>query len=77
MRNTEILTTKTKKDNVGINLLLTEARMEERRARAEVMANRMINLANHIKTNQLGISDVLDLLLQESETYRHQALEIC
>lgn len=77
MRNNESNTTKPKKDSAAINQLLTEARMEERRARAEVMSNRMVNLANHIKTNQLGIPDVLDLLLQESETYRHQALEIC
>ncbi|HBS1057079.1 DUF2732 family protein [Klebsiella pneumoniae] len=50
--------------------------MQERRARAEVMASRMVNLANHIKTNQLDINEALELLLQESEIYRHQAMEI-
>lgn len=75
MRNIETRTTTTGKDNVGLNLLLTEARLEERRARAEVMASRMVNLANHIKTNQLDINEVLELLLQESESYRHQAME--
>ncbi|MDH1795228.1 DUF2732 domain-containing protein [Citrobacter portucalensis] len=75
MHNIETRTTTTGKDNVGLNLLLTEARLEERRARAEVMASRMVNLANHIKTNQLDINEVLELLLQESESYRHQAME--
>ncbi|AUK01990.1 TPA: DUF2732 family protein [Escherichia coli] len=76
MRNIETRTTTTGKDDAGLNLLLTEARLEERRARAEVMASRMVNLANHIKTNQLDINEVLELLLQESESYRHQAMEI-
>jgi ribosomal protein S15P/S13E len=76
MRNNEIRTTKTGPNDAGLNQLLAEARMEERRARAEVMASRMVNLANHIKTNQLDINEVLELLLQESETYQHQAMEI-
>ncbi|EOI1394935.1 TPA: DUF2732 family protein [Citrobacter freundii] len=76
MRNIKTRTTTTGTDDVGLNLLLTEARLEERRARAEVMASRMVNLANHIKTNQLDINEVLELLLQESESYRHQAMEI-
>ncbi|HBN1987770.1 TPA: DUF2732 family protein [Escherichia coli] len=37
MRNIEILTTKTGPDDAGLNILLTEARLEERRARAEAM----------------------------------------
>ncbi len=32
MRNIEILTTKTGPDDAGLNILLTEARLEERRA---------------------------------------------
>ncbi|MEE9683327.1 DUF2732 family protein [Lelliottia amnigena] len=75
MRNMETRTTKTGPDDAGLNLMLTEARMEERRARASVMASRMANLANHIKTNQLDVNEVLELLFQESETYRHQAME--
>jgi ribosomal protein S15P/S13E len=76
MSNTATRTIKTTLDNSGLNQLLTDARMQERRARAEVMANRMVNLANHIKTNQLDINEALELLLQESEIYRHQAMEI-
>ncbi|EKL2662471.1 DUF2732 family protein [Klebsiella pneumoniae] len=76
MRNTASRTTKATVDKSDLNQLLTDARMQERRARAEVMASRMVNLANHIKTNQLDINEALELLLQESEIYRHQAMEI-
>ncbi|HBQ1917636.1 TPA: DUF2732 family protein [Klebsiella pneumoniae] len=76
MCNTATRTTKTTVDKSGLNQLLTDALMQERRARAEVMASRMVNLANHIKTNQLDINEALELLLQESEIYRHQAMEI-
>lgn len=76
MSNIKIRTTKCSPDDTGLNQLLAKARMEERRARAEVIASRMVNLANHIKTNQLDINEALDLLLQESETYRHQAMEL-
>lgn len=76
MRNTASRTTKATVDKSDLNQLLTDARMQERRARAEVMASRMVNLDNHIKTNQLDINEALELLLQESEIYRHQAMEI-
>ncbi|EPJ7266734.1 DUF2732 family protein [Klebsiella pneumoniae] len=76
MRNTASRTTKATVDKSDLNQLLMDARMQERRARAEVMASRMVNLANNIKTNQLDINEALELLLQESEIYRHQAMEI-
>jgi len=47
MRNIETLTTKTGPDDAGLNILLTEARLEERRARAEAMAARLDSLACH------------------------------
>lgn len=76
MCNTATRTTKTTVDKSDLHQLLMNARMQERRARAEVMASRMVNLANHIKTNQLDINEALELLLQESEIYRHQAMEL-
>ncbi|EPY4939126.1 DUF2732 family protein [Klebsiella michiganensis] len=76
MRNTASRTTKATVDKSDLNQLMMDARIQERRARAEVMASRMVNLANHIKTNQLDINEALELLLQESEIYRHQAMEI-
>lgn len=42
MRSIETLTTKTGPDDAGLNILLTEARLEDRRARAEAMAARLI-----------------------------------
>ena len=40
MRNIET-TTKVRPDDGGLNILLTEARLEERRARVEAMAARL------------------------------------
>ena len=54
MRNIETLTTKTGPDDAGLNILLTEARLEERRARAEAMAARLDSLACHITSRQLN-----------------------
>lgn len=54
MCNTATRTTKTTVDKSGLNQLLTDARMQERRARAEVMASRMVIAGGGIKrANQL------------------------
>ena len=78
MRNIETLTTKTGPDDAGLNLLLTEARLEERRARAEAMAARLDSLACHITSRQLNhvdplMADAMDLVQQrvEEERQRH------
>ncbi|MCV4633824.1 DUF2732 domain-containing protein, partial [Escherichia coli] len=54
MRNIETRTTKTGPDDAGLNLLLTEARKEERRGRADVMAARLDSLAARIVSRQLN-----------------------
>ncbi|MCY5633459.1 DUF2732 family protein, partial [Salmonella enterica subsp. enterica serovar 1,4,[5],12:i:-] len=41
MRNIETRITKTGPDDAGLNQLLTDARMEERRGRADLMAARL------------------------------------
>jgi ribosomal protein S15P/S13E len=66
MRNTATRTTKTTVDKSGLNQLLTDARCKSA-ARALSLASRMVNLANHIKTNQLDINEALELLLQEAK----------
>ena len=83
MRNIETLTTKTGPDDAGLNILLTEARLEERRARAEAMAARLDSLACHITSRQLNhveaaellrvTADAMDLVQQrvEEERQRH------
>ena len=54
MRNIEPLTTKTGPDDAGLNILLTDARLEEPRATAEAMPARLDSLACHISSRQLN-----------------------
>lgn len=48
MRNIETRITKTGPDDAGLNQMLTDARMEERRGRADVFAAHLEKLAVHI-----------------------------
>ena len=70
MRNIETLSTKTGPDDAGLNILLTEARLEERRARAEAMAARLDSLAchNHV--------EAAELLRVTAEAIQNEAQEI-
>ncbi len=54
MRNIETRSNKIGPDDAGLNQMLTEARMEERRARAAAMAARLDSLACHITSRQLN-----------------------
>ncbi len=54
MRNIETRSNKIGPDDAGLNQILTEARMEERRARAAAMAARLDSLACHITSRQLN-----------------------
>lgn len=76
MRNIETRIIKTGPDDAGLNLLLTEARMEERRARAEAMAARLDSLACHITTRQLNHVEVAELLRVAAETIQNEAQEL-
>ena len=67
MRNIETLSTKTGPDDAGLNILLTEARLEERRARAEAMAARLDSLACHITSRQLTHVEAAELLRVTAE----------
>ena len=77
MRNIETLSTKTGPDDAGLNILLTEARLEERRARAEAMAARLDSLACHITSRQLTHVEAAELLacdlLKQSRTKRRRS----
>lgn len=72
MRNIETLTTKTGPDDAGLNLLLTEARLEERRARAA----RLDSLACHITSRQLNHVEAAELLRVTAEAIQNEAQEI-
>ncbi|HBW3236227.1 TPA: DUF2732 family protein [Klebsiella pneumoniae] len=76
MRNIEILMTKTGSDDAGLNILLTEARLEERRARAEAMAARLDSLACHISSLQLNHVEAAELLRVTAEAIQNEAQEI-
>ncbi|EPK6501304.1 DUF2732 family protein [Klebsiella aerogenes] len=75
MRNIETRTTKTGPDDAGLNLLLTEARKEERRERADVMAARLDSLAARIVSRQLNNTEAAELLRQEAVKIQNEAQE--
>ena len=76
MRNIEIRITKTGPDDAGLNQMLTDARMEERRARAAAMAVRLDSLACHITSRQLNHVEVAELLRIAAENIQNEAQEI-
>lgn len=75
MRNIETRTIQTGPDEAGINQLLAEARKEERRGRADVMAGRLEVLAARIVSRQLNHKEVAELLRDEAEKLQNEALE--
>ncbi|WP_204362755.1 DUF2732 family protein, partial [Escherichia coli] len=54
----------------------TEARLEERRARAEAMAARLDRLACHITSRQLNHVEAAELLRVTAEAIQNEAQEI-
>jgi len=76
MRNTETRKTKTGPDDAGLNYLLTEARKDERRGRAEAMAARLDTLAARITSRQLNYAEAAELLRDEAVKIQNEAQEI-
>ncbi|EBZ5875004.1 DUF2732 domain-containing protein [Salmonella enterica subsp. enterica] len=76
MRNIETRTTKTGPDDAGLNQMLTDARMEERRARVAAMAARLDSLACHITSRQLNHVEAAELLRIAAENIQNEAQEI-
>ncbi|EAA3789174.1 DUF2732 family protein [Salmonella enterica subsp. enterica serovar Enteritidis] len=76
MRNIETRITKTGLDDAGLNQMLTDARMEERRARAAAMAARLDSLACHITSRQLNHVEAAELLRIAAENIQNEAQEI-
>lgn len=75
MRNIENRAIQAGADDAGINLLLAEARKEERRGRADVMATRLETLAARIVSRQLNHTEVAELLRDEAVKIQNEALE--
>ncbi|EBV5748473.1 DUF2732 family protein [Salmonella enterica subsp. enterica serovar Inverness] len=76
MRNIETRITKPGPDDAGLNQMLADARMEERRARAAAMAARLDSLACHITSRQLNHVEVAELLRIAAENIQNEAQEI-
>ncbi|MBL5901119.1 DUF2732 domain-containing protein [Lelliottia amnigena] len=76
MRNNEIRTTKTGPNDAGLNQLLAEARMEERRGRADVFAAHLEKLAVHITRGKLSGTEAAELLRNAAETIQNEAQEV-
>ncbi|EKA9277978.1 DUF2732 family protein [Salmonella enterica] len=76
MRNIETRITKTGPDDAGLNQMLTDARMEERRARAAAMAARLDSLASHITSRHLNHVEAAELLRIAAENIQNEAQEI-
>ena len=76
MRNIETRITKTGPDDAGLNQMLTDARMEERWARAAAMAARLDSLACHITSRQLNHVEAAELLRIAAENIQNEAQEI-
>ncbi|HEP0596513.1 TPA: DUF2732 domain-containing protein [Klebsiella pneumoniae subsp. pneumoniae] len=76
MRNIEIRNTKIGPDDAGLNLLLTEARKEERRGRADVFSARLDTLAARIASRQLTHAEAAELLREEAVKIQNEAQEI-
>ncbi|HED3136715.1 DUF2732 family protein [Citrobacter farmeri] len=75
MRNIETRITKTGPDDAGLNQLLTDARMEERRGRADVFAAHLEKLAVHITRGKLNGTEAAELLRNAAETIQNEAQE--
>lgn len=76
MRNIETRFTKSGPDDAGLNQLMTDARMEERRARAAAMAARLNSLASRITSRQLNHVEAAELLRVAAENIQNEAQEI-
>ena len=76
MRNIETRFTKSGPDDAGLNQLLTDVRMEERRARAAAMAARLDSLASRITSRQLNHVEAAELLRTAAEHIKNEAPEI-
>ncbi|MDA8491427.1 DUF2732 family protein [Kluyvera sp. Awk 3] len=76
MRNIETRFTKSGPDDAGLNQLLTDARTEERLARAAAMAARLDSLASRITSRQLNHVEAAELLRVAAEHIQNEAQEI-
>lgn len=63
-------------DRDGLARLLTEAKQEERRARALAVSRRLEALADHIFQSGISGEDVAELLCHEAARYQRESQEL-
>ncbi|AHJ74570.1 MULTISPECIES: DUF2732 family protein [Kosakonia] len=66
MKNTQTRKTQTGPDDAGVNILLTEARLDERKNRAFAVSIRMEALAIHILQQGMNGIEAAELLRREA-----------
>ncbi|EGT4448152.1 DUF2732 domain-containing protein [Cronobacter malonaticus] len=76
MRNMQTRKTQTGPDDAGLVSMLAEARLDERRSRADVMASRLDNLANHIANGKLTSVEAAELLRDEAVKIVNEAQDL-
>lgn len=60
---------------IDLDMMLNDARKEERRDRADLMANRLKMLASKIRNDELSHVEAAELLDQEAEKLQAQIAE--
>lgn len=63
-------------DVEALAALMTKARMEERRERAAVTSDRLVELAVHIQQQGLNSVEAAELICREAERYQHEVQEL-
>lgn len=63
-------------DVEALAALMTKARMEERRERAAVTSDRLVELAVHIQQQGLNSVEAAELIRREAERYQHEVQEL-
>ncbi|ELY4798867.1 DUF2732 domain-containing protein [Cronobacter sakazakii] len=76
MRNMQTRKTQIGPDDAGIVSMLAQARLDERRGRADVMASRLDNLADHIANGKLTSVEAAALLRDEAVKIVNEAQEL-
>ena len=74
MRNIE--THKYNEDVETITALLNNARMDERKGRAQVVSERLAELAAHINQQGLNGIEAAELIRREAERYDNESREL-
>ncbi|MBS1206474.1 MAG: hypothetical protein H6R25_3373 [Proteobacteria bacterium] len=71
--NTEIKTEKKRSYELPLEVMLHDAKMQERKGRAELMASRLEVLAWKISRDELSFKEASELLRQEAEKFENEA----